>query len=49
MVTLLLVTCKRKHLGGDGDTGGGVFTVGTPMLKLVGELMSKRRGRVLVR
>ncbi|GMN39718.1 hypothetical protein TIFTF001_008944 [Ficus carica] len=48
MVSLRRVTCKREAPRSDGDTDG-VSATGTPMLKLVRELMSKHRGRVLAR
>ncbi|GMN43026.1 hypothetical protein TIFTF001_012238 [Ficus carica] len=47
-VALHLVTCEKEALRSDGDTNG-VSMKGTPMLKLVIVLVSKRRSRVLAR
>ncbi|GMN40332.1 hypothetical protein TIFTF001_009556 [Ficus carica] len=47
-VTLRRVTCKREAPRSDGDTGG-VSATGTSILKSVRVLLSKWRGRVLVR
>ncbi|GMN66982.1 hypothetical protein TIFTF001_036050 [Ficus carica] len=47
-VTLYLVVCKREAARNNGDTGQ-VSATGTPMLKLAMTLMSKQRGRALVR
>ncbi|GMN57058.1 hypothetical protein TIFTF001_026178 [Ficus carica] len=47
-ITLRRVTYKREAPQSDGDIGM-VSVTGTPMLKSVTVLMSKRRGRVLAR
>ncbi|GMN57010.1 hypothetical protein TIFTF001_026122 [Ficus carica] len=48
LVTLHLVTCKKKAPRNDGDTNE-VSATCTPMLKSVMVLVSKRRGRALAR